>query len=110
MVARPIFVGVLLILGAVHLLFAAANFGLGEVAEGVVAGVAGLSLLAAILSILRGATEGAALLVLLGSLPLTVWFLFTVPLGWSTPSLLIASLPTPIAAALYLTGRRLRGR
>ena len=107
-VVKLVVVVVLLILAAVHLLFAGANFGIGEPAEGGVALVAGGSLLIAVILAARGAMTQAALCVLLGTLSLTVWFLFTVPLGWSSPSLLYASLPVPTAAALYLTRHTVR--
>jgi hypothetical protein len=108
LVVKSIIIAVVLILAAVHLLFAGANFQVGEAGEGVVAVVAGVSLVAAVAFVVRGAPNQAALCALLGTLPLTVWFSFTVPRGWSTPSLLFASLPTPTAAALYLAGRKLR--
>jgi hypothetical protein len=88
---KSVIVGIVLVLAAVHLLFAGANFQIGEPAEGVVAALAGISLLSAVVLVVRGAIKQAALWVLLGTLPLTIWFAFTVPQGWSALSLLIAS-------------------
>ncbi len=105
-VVKSIVITIMLVLAGVHLLFAGANFGIGEPAEGGVAAVAGVGLLGAVVFVVRGAPNHAALFVLLGTLSLSVWFLFTVPLGWSSPSLLYASMPTPTAAGLYLAGRR----
>jgi len=107
LVLKYIVIFLLMVLAAVHLLFAGANLQIGELSEAGVAAVAGVSLLAAGVMVLRGVRNQAALWVLLGTLPLTVWFAFTVPQGRSTPSLLFASLPTPIVAALYLVARRL---
>jgi hypothetical protein len=48
LVVKSIIIAVVLILAAVHLLFAGANFQVGEAGEGVVAIVAGVSLVAAV--------------------------------------------------------------
>jgi hypothetical protein len=67
LVVKSIIIAVVLILAAVHLLFAGANFQVGEAGEGVVAIVAGVSLVAAVAFVVRGAPNQAALCALLGT-------------------------------------------
>ena len=86
------------VVAAVYLLFAAANVGLGELGEATAAAVGGLSVVGGIVLVIRRTGADAAKVVAAGTGVLTVWFMITVPLGWSDPPLLVASLPTPFAA------------
>ena len=101
---------VLLALAVFHALFALANFGIGEIGEGVVVAVAAISLAWATVVSFRRRWSRAGWVVLAGTLPLVLWFLVTVPLGWSSPTLLFMSLVTPaLAVGLVLSARRPEG-
>ena len=99
----------LLIVTAFHALFAFANFDIGEPAEGAVVSLAAASLLAGIVLVAKQRDRSAALMILGGTLALTIWFVVTVPQGMSDASLLYLSLVVPGCAATYLTYRRATG-
>ncbi len=100
------------IVGIVHLLFAIANFSLGglAIAEGIFSALAGAALTASIF-LFRASRLQAVLVVLGGSLPLTLWFTVTVP-EHSDWSLLYISLIVPgtaiVLATMIYVSRRLR--
>jgi len=111
-----IVVGVLTgVLAAGHLLFALANFGLAKddeavfsvpLGEGIVSLVAALALAVATLLLCRRRVFAASLAALSGTLPLPVFFAFTVPehSGWV---FLFASLVIPgMSAIAALAARR----
>ena len=105
--ARFATAGAVLVLAVVHLLFAYANITIREPVEAAFAAVAGVSLFVSTVFILRREEARAAACALAGTVVLTLWFVVTVPLGRSTSSLLLVSLVTPAAAALYLVVRGL---
>ena len=106
---RYLVLAALLIVTAIHVLFAFANFDIGEPAEGAVVSLAAASLLAGIVLVAKRRDRSAVLTILAGTLALTIWFAITVPQGMSSPSLLYLSLVVPGCAAAYLA-LSLRGR
>ena len=106
-IAKGLVVGGLLVLTGVHLLFAAANLGIGEPAEAAMVLIAAVSLGVGAVMVMRSDYRRAAQTILAGSLVLVLWFVFTVPRGWSSPTLLYLSMVVPGAAATFLIiGRR----
>ncbi len=90
------------VIGILHLLFAVANFRFGglAIAEGACSALAGTTLLASAIVIRRSRLR-AARLILIGTLPLTFWFAFTVP-EHSDWVFLYLSLIVPGAALLFI--------
>ncbi len=90
------------VVGFIHLLFAFANFQLGglAVAEGGFSALAGITLIASIVLFRRSRLQ-AALIILGGTIPLALWFAFTVP-EHSDWIFLYLSLIVPGAATLFI--------
>ena len=94
-------------LTAIHALFAGANFDIGQPGEGAVVALAAVALAAATVLVFRGTWSRAGWVALLGTVPLVVWFVITVPLGWSDAMLLYMSLFSPaVAAGVIFFGNR----
>jgi len=105
---------VVALLAAAHLLFAGSNFGLAEEeegffsvpqVEGILSLLAGISLVVASILLFLGRLFKASAVALAGTIPLPVFFAFTVPehSGWI---FLFASLVLPGIAAATLYAAR----